>query len=497
VKTRAKCGALDVASLPEGQKRECQAVDAGIFGLDEFGIPTQEGMVKFNDSKDAYVSKTYEEKLKAAEMQGATHGDKYFESDAPGADLLAKNKEMSSQCKTTPGTSECSALADFNSEKEAGFPKMTANLDKRQVVSMYNRPNKDDILGSPRGKQWLESDIGKKYQTYAATQDGQLGWYGRGMKWVGGLGVVQTLKSYNPMEYIKKPFTYVANTSAGKWIGNTRVVQYFIDHPLYAKIAGGVLGVGAVLFLFRKKIFGRRLDAKALDHIAYLDSMKQDILRLKMRSEDARRAIAIVDKMKAEIRSGKMTEQTAERFNGIARAIVIQKQRQSGGGAQKRAAMLRESEAARAKVAEQKKTQDEEQKKKQEEEDSHSWSLYLGLFLIALGGCACAGYVWWTWGQNKSDEELKWDIENPQPRSQGGQAPLPFAQKPRKVVQQGSQQPRPLATMKRIKMAYGPHVSARLPSGSPRHSPSEMISAIKDARESVTTSPRGPSVLEC
>jgi len=494
VKTRAKCGALDVASLPEGQKRECQAVDAGIFGLDEFGIPTQEGMVKFNDSKDAYVSKTYEEKLKAAEMQGATHGDKYFESDAPGADLLAKNKEMSSQCKTTPGTSECSALADFNSEKEAGFPKMTANLDKRQVVSMYNRPNKDDILGSPRGKQWLESDIGKKYQTYAATQDGQLGWYGRGMKWVGGLGVVQTLKSYNPMEYIKKPFTYVANTSAGKWIGNTRVVQYFIDHPLYAKIAGGLFVVGAGLFFCRKKIFGRRLDAKAKADIANLNSMKQALLKSTRLPNDARRsAVETVEKMQAEIRSGKRTQQTTAQ---VIKIMKFLSQSQSGGEAQKRA-VLREREAARAKAEKQKKKQEEEQKKKQEEEDSHSWSLYLGLFLIALGGCACAGYVWWTWGQNKSDEELKWDIENPQPRSQGGQAPLPFAQKPRKVVQQGSQQPRPLATMKRIKMAYGPHVSARLPSGSPRHSPSEMISAIKDARESVTTSPRGPSVLEC
>jgi len=496
VKTRAKCGALDVASLPEGQKRECQAVDAGIFGLDEFGIPTQEGMVKFNDSKDAYVSKTYEEKLKAAEMQGATHGDKYFESDAPGADLLAKNKEMSSQCKTTPGTSECSALADFNSEKEAGFPKMTANLDKRQVVSMYNRPNKDDILGSPRGKQWLESDIGKKYQTYAATQDGQLGWYGRGMKWVGGLGVVQTLKSYNPMEYIKKPFTYVANTSAGKWIGNTRVVQYFTDHPLYAKIAGGVLLVGAGLFFCRKKIFGRRLKKEDEDAIANLDSMKQALLKNARLPQDARRsAVETVEKMQAEIRSGKRTQQTTMQVNKIMN--FLRSPRQSGGEAQKRAATLRERQATLAKVAEEKKKQEEEQKKKQEEEDSHSWSLYLGLFLIALGGCACAGYVWWTWGQNKSDEELKWDIENPQPRSQGGQAPLPFAQKPRKVVQQGSQQPRPLATMKRIKMAYGPHVSARLPSGSPRHSPSEMISAIKDARESVTTSPRGPSVLEC
>jgi len=78
------------------------------------------------------------------------------------------------------------------------------------------------------------------------------------------------------------------------------------------------------------------------------------------------------------------------------------------------------------------------------EAEDDSMLLYLGLFMIALGGCIAAAYVWSTMSSDEELVEDQYDIENPRPRD-----PIPVQQGvhfqsqpgPRKSIRNASKLP--------------------------------------------------------
>jgi len=379
---------------------------------------------------------------------------------------------------------------------------MKGNFEKEdlheQIIPLYNNPDRDAILA--KNEAWLKSDVGTRYQAYAAEQDGKApkGWYGRSMKWIGGLGL--TLGS--PMKYVKKPFTYLANTSAGQWVGSTRVGQFIGENPLYAYIAGGLAVTGAGVYFFRERIFGSKgltEETNARPQVPAANAEREAQIREKLtpfmnaaneylEGKDKKVAGDIINQVAARYREGKPIDDNLQK---MVRAV------------QSRIEEVKAKRKATAKA--------QEAKKKEEEAEKNKTSYWLwGLLLLVLVGVAIAGYLWWNEQQKKAGDE-EWDVENPKPRSQPKSAPLPLAEKPRaplpvaekprKVVQQdqnvsSAQRARAARDqVRKIKMAYGPHahqmtVAQKLPGGSANHSPNEIIAEIRESRESQTNSPR-------
>merc|ERR1711964_75962 len=288
--------------------------------------------------------------------------------------LLAQNKVMAGKCKTPTAANKgkCAALKNFEAAQKSGFSKMKDALTKQEIKKkdaktmqeikhMFNFEDQaaleNYLKTNPEGQKfWAANE--DKYNAYAKSQ-GKAG-FDFGAESAGAAAGATGGMFGGMISSVTGPIT-AAFAGVSAYLASAIVPYVPGIAPYMSYVTGGLglVALGGVAYGVKTMFF----DGPKGPTKEEIDAAKQQQL--------------------AKLQQQKQAE-------------LMQKQK--------------EAEKAKAAPATQ----------QQKAETEGDWMLYLGLLLIAIGGCIAASYVWFN--QN-SDEELvedQWDIENPKPR-----APIP------------------------------------------------------------------------